>query len=259
MKKEKKRLVIAAGLLLAVGILSIVYATLTSTLNIQGDNSVEAGSVEFVQANSFAYCIGTDYVPEGSTYKNAFMYNNYELRHTPQSTNTSPSYALANAGTVTITRNTNAPDSRPNDTAVISGTELFDYGSYVIYKLNIRNTGKVPVKLSKYSPEALNQSIKALDGSESTTEFIRNNVGVTVYADYPTNDNNMLAPYNGSGGTIEDRPNYLTAGGQTNWYVKVFHKTPQTVQNAASSGARPELKNSMFSFYVKPVWETTVS
>lgn len=256
MKKEKKRFLVATGLLLGIGVLSIVYASLTSTLHIQGDNSsVSVGGVEFVQANSYPYCVGTDYVPEGSPHTGAYMYNNYELHRDPSSTVVSPSYALANAGTVTIGRNTSSPDSRPNDTAVISGTELFDYGSYVIYQLNVKNTSTVPVKLSSYSPEALNESITALDGSESTTEFIRNNVGVTIYGDYPTSDNNMLAPYNGGGSTTEDRANYLTAGGQTNWYVKVFHKSPHS---GSSSGVQPELRNSMFSFSVSPIWETAL-
>ena len=55
MNKESKKLTWAVGLVAGLGVLSIAYAALSSTLNIKGNTTVDIGTVRFIAEGEEQY------------------------------------------------------------------------------------------------------------------------------------------------------------------------------------------------------------
>lgn len=257
MKKEGRKMTWAIGLIAGLGVLSIAYAALSSTLQINGDTTkINTHGVEFVKGKGYA--IGDDTkIDEGGNVTPAI---------TDESKfNEAPANALAKLGTCEIgtlsesdlnglaTNGTAGVNRvRNNDKMIIKGTELYEWGSYVVYKLDLQNFASNNMKLTS-----------APDVTVSTSDDLTPNerVEVKLYSD-STCKNELAAWQDGDATTGNDKGNWLakattadaggakTDGGTTSWYVKVYY-------NQYSKGASPawELKDGTFTFTVAPVWE----
>lgn len=132
---------------------------------------------------------------------------------------------------ISITRS-NYRSNHDGDTLTINGTELYDYGTAVIYKATLENTAKNPMYLSQ-APVVVAKFIP--DGGGDAQ--INNNVAVSVHPtqakaeEYTGTQSTTLAPYNltnsstytpnESGGTSDYQSNYLNAGTTCDWYIKI--------------------------------------
>lgn len=231
--KSRKRLTLSLGLVASLGILSIVYAVVSSQLTINSQDSglvSKQGMVQFGadENDAFAFSAGTDTQLSSTGLEKGPFYssqagvsgNAYDLK-----SETSPSYLFAKAGDVAISTNKNT-----NDTATISGTKLFDSGAYVVYKLKVKNTSsEFPMRLSEITyetrPDDIGINVQVYDGDPDSSSAP---LSVLSLADANRSTTNAS--------------NYLTKGGETEWYVKVSCNNPT---NFASQE---------FSFTVKPTW-----
>lgn len=241
--KSRKRLTLSLGLVASLGILSIAYAIVSSQLNIKSEDSKLVGkyqgAVQFVGAGSCDYSIGTTDTSD-SVYKKGPFYSTDSGKTTNVcnlKSESSPSYVFAKAGEIAITTGDNT-----NDTATINGTELFAKGSYVTYKLQIKNTSNVPMRLSDYDANALKNSIK------SATAGVKDIVDVKIYSQDPGNFENgtEIRPLDASTEVISSTPNssnFLHPNATTDWYVRVYCK--KDAENFVAGA---------FSFDVKPAW-----
>lgn len=250
MNKESKKLTWAVGLVAGLGVLSIAYAALSSTLNIKGSNeSVNVGYVHFT-TDSKVLGIGSTSEEYGSGDKSTFSRGegNHDTGMIP-STSFSETWAKAIAQVpekVTL-ENT----KKENDTARVDSIKLNDYGSFVVYELDIINDSSNDMKL-KSAP-----TVRLLNNSGSDLENANDNVEAQVYSDYDK-DNFMepckipVAAYTGSGSSADNTTNYLKAsGGTIKWYLRVgFKKYNETTNNSAST--------INFGFESTPVWEAVM-
>lgn len=233
--KSRKRLTLSLGLIISLGVLSVVYAIVSSQLNIKSDKSElvnnRQGLVQFSSdANdAFAFSIGNELTMSGVD-SGPFYFEDYTLKDDK----TSPSYVFANAGTVSIEKTTN-----DNDTAKIEGTQLFDRGTYVVYKLKVKNTSdSLPMRLSEINA----------DGITSNPESIKDYVKVKIYDADPNNSSSAgkeikTISRDDAKNLSSNTSNYLLPNGTTDWYVKV----------SCDSGAS-SFTNGTFSFQIRPVW-----
>lgn len=246
--KSRKRLTLSLGLVISLGILSIVYAVVSSQLNIKSSESKLSnkfqGAVQFVSDNSLAYSAGSSVSVTG--VNSGPFYSNLDNAGTSGKSDRcdltsidSPSYVFAKAGKVDITTVNNT-----NDTATISGTELFDRGAYVVYKLRVKNTSDLPMRLNDYDASKLSDSIS----SETTglKDVVKEVVEVKIYTSDPS-----------TGGAAElsaisaddakavtgNQANCLQPSGTTDWYVKVSCKEDTD-----------KFADGTFSFNVSPSW-----
>lgn len=241
--KSRKRLTLSLGLVASLGILSIAYAIVSSQLNIKSEDSKLVGkyqgAVQFVGAGSCDYSIGTTDTSD-SVYKKGPFYSTGSGKTTDVcnlKSESSPSYVFAKAGEIAITTGDN-----PNDTATINGTELFAKGSYVTYKLQIKNISNVPMRLSDYDANALKNSIK------SATAGVKDIVDVKIYSQDPGNFENgtEIRPLDAAAEVTSRTPsssNFLHPNATTDWYVRVYCK--KDAENFVAGA---------FSFDVKPAW-----
>ena len=241
--KSRKRLTLSLGLVASLGILSIAYAIVSSQLNIKSGESKLVGkyqgAVQFVGDGSCDYSIGTTDTSD-SVYKKGPFYSTDSGKTTDVcnlKSESSPSYVFAKAGEVAITTGDNT-----NDTATINGTELFAKGSYVTYKLQIKNTSNLPMRLSAYDANALKNSIK------SSTTGVKDIVDVKIYSQDPGNSENgtEIRTLDAAAEVISSTPNssnFLHPDATTDWYVRVYCK--EDAENFVAGA---------FSFEVKPAW-----
>lgn len=241
--KSRKRLTLSLGLVASLGILSIAYAIVSSQLNIKSGESKLVGkyqgAVQFVGDGSCDYSIGTT-DSSNSVYKKGPFYSTDSGKTTDVcnlKSESSPSYVFAKAGEVAITTGDNT-----NDTATINGTELFAKGSYVTYKLQIKNTSNLPMRLSAYDANALKNSIK------SATTGVKDIVDVKIYSQDPGNSENgtEIRTLDAAAEVISSTPNssnFLHPDATTDWYVRVYCK--EDAENFVAGA---------FSFEVKPAW-----
>ena len=243
--KSRKRLTLSLGLVASLGILSIAYAIVSSQLNIKSEDSKLVGkyqgAVQFVVDGSCDYSIGTTDTSD-SVYKKGPFYSRKSGVGTDVcdlKSVSSPSYVFAKAGEIAITTGDNG---NPNDTATINGTELFAKGSYVTYKLQIKNTSNVPMRLSAYNADTLKNSIT------SATTGVKDIVDVKIYSQNPGNSENgtEIRPLDAAAEVISSTPNssnFLHPNATTDWYVRVYCK--KDAENFVAGA---------FSFDVKPAW-----
>lgn len=221
MKSENKKFAWAVGLVAGVGALSIAYAALSTTLNINGNGQVNSGTVQFVQDTSKAYSIGTKAISSSDSAENPNPTTKLDSEFAK---------SLGKAGTVTVSTGTET-GAKENDTVTITGTEIYDFDAYVLYKLDIKNTAPNTMKLKE---------LPQIEFSEGSGY-----VDATIYTDEKMLT--LLQPYNDEEGSTNTSPNYLPSQGTTTWYLKVFHYGSDSIEGNLSS------RN--FSFSVKPIWE----
>ncbi len=241
MKKEGRKMTWAIGLIAGLGVLSIAYAALSSTLQIKGDTTkINTHGVEFLKGEGYA--IGDDTKGSEISFKKA-------------EENDAKAKALGKLGKCEIGTLGDTLDGmdrvRKNDKMTITGTELYEWGSYVVYQLDLQNLASNDMKLDE-APEVV------VTASDDT---IKDRVKVNLYSDAACK-NELAAWQDGDATTGNDKGNWLakattadaggakTDGGTTSWYVKVYY-------NQYSKGASPEweLKDGTFTFTVVPVWK----
>jgi len=263
MNKESKKLSWAIGLVAGLGVLSIAYAALSSTLYINGSGSVNADTVEFT--NCVPTKIGTNdttsYTEGGVS--GALVSGAYTG---PYAYDSDLAKALGKAATGTVVLQTdssgdvdgdyNADSSNADmqiwrssntshhygDSLTIKGTELYDYGTYVIYKATLTNKG--PNKMKLVQVPKINAYFTPANGG-SAEGAADANVKVTVHATEAnaTADNGTQLAAWQSGDTATNG-NYLAPNGTCDWYIKVFRLT----QTDAGTGAAGRLLNGTFRF-----------
>lgn len=253
MNKESKKLTWAVGLVAGLGVLSIAYAALSSTLNIKGeDATVRIGYVHF-QNTSKAIGIGStnpEYIAadgknsggilERSTESGTGMIGeDYFTQNWAK--------ALADVGTVDLSDDVKA--SKSLDTIVVKKTKLSDFGSFVVYELDIINDSDNDMRL-KTIP-----TVKILkEGTDYSTDEAKD-IETKVYYNYDAA--NFVTPCSGEiavhDGTKAEAGtyNYLKAGGTTKWYLRVGYKN----YNNATDKTTAEKK---FSFSTTANWEAVM-
>ncbi len=251
MKKEGRKMTWAIGLIAGLGVLSIAYAAISSTLQIKGDTTkINARGVEFLDTSD-GYAIGDDTGASTGGAATAAITDKSKF-------NVAPANALAKLGDCTVGTLVvadNIERARQNDKMTISGTELYEWGSYVVYKLDLQNRASNNMKLTSVPTVDITTS----DAEGQTT--LKDRIEVNLYSNKECTTP-LAAWQDGDATTGNDKGNWLakattadaggsnTDGGTTSWYVKVHYKQ-------YSKDASPEwkLENGTFTFTVVPVWE----
>jgi hypothetical protein len=276
MNKERKKLTWALGLVAGLGILSIAYAALSSTLYIKGTGNVETGQVMFTNCQLAA--IGTDDTTvnesggahlngDYSNFSGGYGANRYldaDANGTLSANDAETAKAFGVAGTGAITRS-NLRSNHDGDTLTISDTTLYDYGSAVIYKVTLKNTAQNPMYLSQVPVVVANFS------STNKANQIDTNVAVSVHPSLAKAKGytggqtaNLLSAYNigndasyysdANAGTESAACNYLNSQGTCDWYIKVRKVVQDSPADESSanyvSGNEGYLENGSFKFTV---------
>lgn len=272
MNKESKKLTWAVGLVAGLGVLSIAYAALSSTLNIDGKNaSVNAGYVRFLGSSGESddsgelvadtsgcqpWGIGStnpEYI-EGT--KSGGIFNGRADANKPglitgtAGIGADLTKALAEPGTLLLDGKNKAKDR-----VTITGAKLNDYGSFIVYKLDIINESTNDMRL-KTLPEIAIDSIDTASGKAT-----KDNIERVIYTGCST-DNFVepckateLTTYTGAkkGDSDPSTPNYLKAsGGTTTWYLRIGFKNYNKDSNNIHG-------STTFNFSVVPQWEAVIS
>lgn len=268
MNKESKKLTWAVGLVAGLGVLSIAYAALSSTLNIEGKNaSVNAGYVRFLGSSGESdnsgelvaktsgcqpWGIGSinpEYI-EGT--KSGGIFNGRAEGNTGLITGDELSAdltkALAEPGTLLLDAKNKAKDR-----VTITDAKLNDYGSFIVYKLDIINESTNDMKL-KDIPKIL---LDGLTPDSAQGGAADDNIERVIYT--KCNTDNFVTPctdelvaYSGDAAAIADAPNYLKAnGGKTTWYLKIGFSNYNVSSNNISGSTK-------FDFSVVPQWEAVM-
>lgn len=248
MNKESKKLTWAVGLVAGLGVLSIAYAALSSTLNIKGSGeSVNVGYVHFT-ADSKVLGIGSTNEEYGKDGKSIFSRGESNTA-TGMIPSTSFSETWAKAIAQVPEEVTLEKIKKEQDTARVDNIKLNDYGSFVVYELDIVNDSSNDMKLTS-AP-----TVKLLNESGSAElENANGNVEAQVFSDYDKDNfmepcNTPVAAYTGSDSSANNTTNYLKAsGGTTKWYLRVGFKKYNEATNSSAS-------NIKFGFESTPVWE----
>lgn len=254
MNKESKKLTWAVGLVAGLGVLSIAYAALSSTLNIKGEGaSVNVGYVHFtdktLDVGRDNYC---EFSGIGSTNPEYYTgtksnFNRGEDTSTGMigSTYAGENWAtaLAEPGGLSLSKS-----KKDRDTVTISGTKLNDYGSFVVYKLGIMNSSNNDMKLTKAPTFEIFE--------QNGTKYTAGDIEVKAYTDY--DENNFVSPCKSEVKVYEESMNgnptncnYLTTDTECAWYVKVSYKDYESATNKDSG-------SKQFTFKTSPVWEAVM-
>lgn len=272
MNKESKKLTWAVGLVAGLGVLSIAYAALSSTLHIEGENaSVNAGYVRFLgssgesddsgelepnNAGCQPWGIGstnTEYIGEGGKVSGGIFNGRAEGKTgliTGDELGADLTKALAEPGTLLL-----GTESKVKDKVTITGAKLNDYGSFIVYKLDIVNNSTNDMRL-KTLPLIELKNLET--GSGKATD---SNIERVIYTDCSTDNfvepckTALTAADNGSGSYDETKKtafNYLAKdGGTTTWYLRIGFSN----YNASSNNISGSTK---FDFSVVPQWEAVM-
>lgn len=269
MNKESKKLTWAVGLVAGLGVLSIAYAALSSTLNIKGENaSVNVGYVHFLgkddlstgQEQSRAYGIGStnsEYLGKDNTTISGGIFNGRAEGKTGLITDdeigADLTKALAEPGIFAL-----GQTNKAKDTVTITGAKLNDYGSFIIYKLDIINESANPMRLK--SEPTVEVTDVAASGS-GTTAADKSKIQTAIYTDCDKNNfskpcgENLLtvAALDSNGAVTEGKTsyNYLEAGANTTWYLRVGFDNYDATNNNVHG-------KTTFNFSVTPQWEAVI-
>lgn len=269
MNKESKKLTWAVGLVAGLGVLSIAYAALSSTLNIDGKNaSVNAGYVRFLgssgesdDSGEFAantkgcqpWGIGStneEYIGTGGTISGGIFNGRAESKTgliIGDELSADLTKALAEPGTLSLDGKNKAKDR-----VTITGAKLNDYGSFIVYKLDIINESTNDMKL-KTLPTI------AIDGIDTASgKAAAENIERVIYTDCSTDNfvepcKTQLAVSTASAVQATGSANYLKAnGGTTTWYLRIGFKNYDKTKNNIHG-------STTFNFSVVPQWEAVIS
>lgn len=256
MNKESKKLTWAVGLVAGLGVLSIAYAALSSTLNINGSQeSVNVGYVHF-KDSSAAHGIGStneEYIGTGGAISGGIFSRDDSSTGLILSTNFGKNWAqaLAKPGTLDL----NTVTKKLQDTVTITGAELNDYGSFIIYKLDIINESANDMRL-KTLPAIVLKDLET--GSGKATD---GNIERVIYTDCA--DENFVKPCTtpltaaakddgAYDATKKTAFNYLAKnGGHTTWYLRIGFKNYDKDNNNIHG-------STAFGFSVAPNWEAVM-
>ena len=266
MNKESKKLTWAVGLVAGLGVLSIAYAAISSNLNIKGTNeSVNVGYVRFADTagekltpeseetlKCESYGIGStneEYIGTGGTISGGIFSRDDGSTGLILSTDFSKNWAkaLAKPGNLALSA---APKEK--DTITIDGAELNDYGSFIIYKLDVINNSNNDMRL-KTLPKITIDSIDK--GSGKATD---GNIERVIYTDCDPKNfvkpcKAELAVSSASAVQAAGSANYLKAnGGHTTWYLRVGFKNYDKTGNNVHGSTK-------FTFSVTPNWEAVMA
>ena len=269
MNKESKKLTWAVGLVAGLGVLSIAYAALSSTLNIDGKNaSVNAGYVRFLgssgesdDSGEFAantkgcqpWGIGStneEYIGTGGTISGGIFNGRAESKTgliIGDELSADLTKALAEPGTLLLDGKNKAKDR-----VTITGAKLNDYGSFIVYKLDIINESTNDMKL-KTLPTIAIDGIDTASGKASAENIER-----VIYTDCSTDNfvepcKTQLAVSTASAVQATGSANYLKAnGGTTTWYLRIGFKNYDKTKNNIHG-------STTFNFSVVPQWEAVIS
>lgn len=271
MNKESKKLTWAVGLVAGLGVLSIAYAALSSTLNINGSQeSVNVGYVRFADTagekltpesketlKCESYGIGStnkEYIGTDGTISGGIFSRDDSSTGLILSGNFSKNWAqaLAKPGTLDLDTMT----KKLKDTVTIKGAELNDYGSFIIYKLDIINESANDMRLKTLPAIELK---KLETGSGKATD---GNIERVIYTNCETKNfvtpctEALTAAANDSGAydaTKKTAFNYLTKnGGHTTWYLRIGFKNYDKDKNNIHG-------STTFDFSVAPNWEAVMA
>lgn len=266
MNKESKKLTWAVGLVAGLGVLSIAYAALSSTLNIEGKNaSVNAGYVRFLGSSGESDDSGELVAKTGGCQPWGIGSINPEYTEGTKSGGIFNGRAESNTGLIIgdelsadLTKALAEPGTllldaknKAKDRVTITDAKLNDYGSFIVYKLDIINESTNDMKLKDIPTIALkNQET----GSGKATS---DNIERVIYTKCDTNNfvtpcTEELAAYSGDTAATADAPNYLKAnGGKATWYLRIGFSN----YNASSNNISGSTK---FDFSVVPQWEAVM-
>ena len=241
MNKGGKKLSLALGLIAGLGVLSIAYAALSSTLYIKGDGEVATGQVMFTSCTAEA--IGTNDTTV-NTDAGAALPGDSNSQNTGASATYSPTDAgalafgkAADANNMIIGRSS-YQSNHDGDTLEIKGTELYDYGSYVIYDVTLKNTAKNSMYLSKV-PKIATKFV-----STSGNIDVDKSVAVTVHSTLDeakayngTSATTVLTAYTlTSAAPTVSSVKYLLPEGETHWFIKIRRLSQAEGGEALKSG-----------------------
>lgn len=249
--------------------LSIAYAALSSTLNIDGKNaSVNAGYVRFLgssgesdDSGEFAantkgcqpWGIGStneEYIGTGGTISGGIFNGRAESKTgliIGDELSADLTKALAEPGTLLLDGKNKAKDR-----VTITGAKLNDYGSFIVYKLDIINESTNDMKL-KTLPTIAIDGIDTASGKASA-----DNIERVIYTDCSTDNfvepcKTQLAVSTASAVQATGSANYLKAnGGTTTWYLRIGFKNYDKTKNNIHG-------STTFNFSVVPQWEAVIS
>ncbi len=281
MNKESKKLTWAVGLVAGLGVLSIAYAALSSTLNIDGKNaSVNAGYVRFLGRSGESddsgelvadtkgcqpWGIGSindEYTAKANdgdaekTISGGIFNGRADANKPGLITGTAGigadlTKALAEPGTLLLDGKNKAKDR-----VTITGAKLNDYGSFIVYKLDIINESTNDMRL-KTLPEIAIDSIDTASGKAT-----KDNIERVIYTDCSTDNfvkpctTALTAAANDSGAYDASKKteyNYLTKnGGTTTWYLRIGFKNYNKDSNNIHG-------STTFNFSVAPNWEAVMA
>lgn len=268
MNKESKKLTWAVGLVAGLGVLSIAYAALSSTLNIKGENaSVNVGYVRFLdkgeQSDKGCEALGigstnTEYHDSENSTTSGGLFDTRSDSNKPGLILSDGflvplTKSLAETGTLKV-ETEGGTVKKAKDTVTIKDAKLNDYGSFIIYKLDIINESANPMRL-KSEPTVVVTDVAA---SGSGTAASSDNIETAIYTDYAKANfsepcKTPLAATTESSGTISGQSefNYLGAGDVTTWYLRVGFKNYDAAKNNVHG-------STTFTFSVTPVWEAVI-
>lgn len=266
MNNESKKLTWAVGLVAGFGVLSIAYAAISSNLNIKGTNeSVNVGYVRFADTKGEkitpeseetlkceSYGIGStneEYIGTGGTISGGIFERDDKSTGLILSANFTSNWAkaLAKPGDLALSA---APKEK--DTITIDGAELNDYGSFIIYKLDVINNSNNDMRLKKL-PEITIDNIDTGSGKAAA-----GNIERVIYTDCDTKNfvtpcKTALAVSSASSVQAAGSANYLKAnGGHTTWYLRVGFKNYDKTNNNVNGSTK-------FTFSVTPNWEAVMA
>lgn len=243
---NKKKLTWAVGLIAGLGILSIAYAALSSTLNIKGeDASANLGYVHFTSAEGYGIgSTNSEYTNNGTeSGNNLFRTDGENGIIPPEKFIENWAAALGYPGGVFLDIT-----SKKNDTVKIRQAQINDYGTILIYKLDIVNDAGNAMQLIILPDIVVTK--------KTGDDQVISNIETKLYTKY--DPNNFTSPcsepldvYDSSSPKV-NAPNYLLAGETTTWYLQVDLKNYDKDSNNSSG-------KTTFDFSVNPRWEAVMS
>ncbi len=190
MKKENGKMFWALGIIAALGVLTIAFATLSTNLKIVGTGNVNTFGVEFNNSsadNNSWYSVGKDGSPSVE-----------QITGSEKSTSTT-ALAIGQGGVCSV----QSTDGNRNNSLAITGTEFYEYGAYIVYKVTVTNYASNSMKLSGYNVQITK------NGSASDPD-LSSKVSSDLYTSTALSSQTLIDHEHGYYG--DEHNNYITLG-----------------------------------------------